>query len=61
MDHELRNWLDVFERKVLTKILGTIKINNCWRRRYNNELIQLYGALDIVLFIRNKQVNMVWS
>jgi hypothetical protein len=28
--------LTVFEREVLRKILGAIKINNCWRRRHNN-------------------------
>jgi hypothetical protein len=52
MGSETGKRLAVFERKVLTKILGTIKINNCWRRRYNNELMQLYGDLDIVSFIR---------
>jgi hypothetical protein len=29
---ETGKWLAVFERKVLRKILRTIKINNCWRR-----------------------------
>jgi hypothetical protein len=52
MGSETGKRLAVFELKVLTKILGTININNCWRRRYNNELMHLYGDLDIVSFIR---------
>jgi hypothetical protein len=52
MSSETGKWLAIFERKVLRKILGAIKINNCWRRRHNNELMQLYGDLDTVSFIR---------
>jgi hypothetical protein len=51
MNSETGKQLAVFERKVLRKILGTIKINNCWRRLHNNELMQLYGDLDTVSFI----------
>jgi hypothetical protein len=32
MSSETGNRLAVFERKVLMKILGAIKVNNCWRR-----------------------------
>jgi hypothetical protein len=48
MSSETGKWLAIFERKVLRKIRGAIKINNCWRRCHNNELMQLYGNLDIV-------------
>jgi hypothetical protein len=51
--------LAVFERKVLRKILGTIKINSCRRRRHNNELTQLYGDLDIVSFIRINRLRWI--
>jgi hypothetical protein len=47
-----------FERKVLGKILGAIKINNCWGR-HNNELMQLYGYLDIVSFIRINRLRWI--
>jgi hypothetical protein len=48
MSSEISKRLAVFERKGLRKILGTIKIINCWRRRHNSELMLLYGDLDIV-------------
>jgi hypothetical protein len=52
MSSEISKRLAVFEQKVLRKLLEAIKINNCWGRRHNNELMQLYGDLDIVSFIR---------
>jgi hypothetical protein len=45
---EISKRLEVFDRKVLRKILGAIQNNNCWIRQHNNELMQLYGDLDIV-------------
>jgi hypothetical protein len=59
MSSETGKWLAVFEMKVLRKLLRTIKINNCWRRRYNNELMKLYGDLDIVLFIRIIRLRLI--
>jgi hypothetical protein len=59
MSSETGKWLTVFEWKVLGKILGAIKINNCWRRRYNNKLMSLYGDLDIVLFIRINRLRWI--
>jgi hypothetical protein len=49
--------LAVFKMKVLRKILGAIKINSCWRRRHNNELMQLYGDIYSLIY-KNKQVKM---
>jgi hypothetical protein len=51
MSSETSKRFAVFKREVLRKILGAKKINNCWRGRHNNELMQLYGDLDIVSFI----------
>jgi hypothetical protein len=59
MSSETGERLAVFERKVLTKIQGAIKINNCWRRRHNNELMQLYGDLDVVSFIRINRLRRI--
>jgi hypothetical protein len=59
MSPEISKRLAVFEQKVLRKILGAIKINNCWRRRYNNELMQLYGDLDAVSFIRINRLRWI--
>jgi hypothetical protein len=38
-----------FERKVSRKMCGGIKVNENWRKRYNKELMQLFGDLDILL------------
>jgi hypothetical protein len=59
MSSETSERLTIFEWKVLRKILGAIKINNCWRRRHKNELMQLYGDLDIVSFIRIKRLRWI--
>jgi len=36
-----------FERKILRRKFGGIKVNENCRKRYNKELMQLYGDLDI--------------
>jgi hypothetical protein len=59
MSSETAKWLAVFERKVLRKILGAIKINNGWIRRHNSELMQLYGDLGIVSFIRINRLRWI--
>jgi hypothetical protein len=38
----------VFERKVPRKIFGPIRHTDQWRRRYNEELYQLYAEPEIV-------------
>ena len=43
---------DAFERKVLRKMFGGIHLNGNWKKRYNKELIQLLGDLDILSFVR---------
>jgi hypothetical protein len=59
MSSETSKRLAVFERKAVRKILGAIKINNCWRRRHNNELIQLYDDLDMISFIRINRLRWI--
>jgi hypothetical protein len=44
--------LSVFERKVLRGIFGGIKVNEKWRKQYNKELMQSFGDLDILSFVR---------
>jgi hypothetical protein len=41
-----------FERKVLRKIFGPIRDTDQWRRRYNEELYQLYVEPNTVKWIR---------
>jgi hypothetical protein len=59
MSSETGKRLAVFEREVLRKLLEAIKINNCWIRRHNNELMQLYGDLGIVSFIRMNRLRWI--
>jgi hypothetical protein len=59
MSSEIGTRLAVFERKVSSKTLGAIQINICWRRRRNNELMQLYGDLYIVSFIRINRLRWI--
>jgi len=35
-----------FERAVLMRMFGGIKVNKNWRTRYNKELMLLFGGLD---------------
>jgi hypothetical protein len=53
------NQLAVLERKILRRIFGAVKINNQWRRRNNNELMQLYGDMDIVSFMRINRLKWI--
>jgi hypothetical protein len=40
--------LAAFERQVLIRMFWGIKVNENWRKRYNKEIIQLFGNLDIL-------------
>ena len=37
-----------FERRVSRRMFGGIKVHENWRRRNNEELLQLFGYLDIL-------------
>ncbi|XP_070138511.1 uncharacterized protein [Drosophila bipectinata] len=39
--------LGVFERKILRKIFGPICVDDVYRIRYNHELYELYGDVDV--------------
>jgi hypothetical protein len=52
---ELR--LAVCERKVLRKIFGPIRNTDQWRRRYDEELYQLYAEPEIVKWIRSARLR----
>jgi hypothetical protein len=49
--------LAVFERKVLRKIYGPIRDPEQWRRRYNEELYQIYAEPEIVKWIRSARLR----
>ena len=41
-------------------MFGGIKVNENWRKRYNEELLQLFGDLDVVM-CQSKSVELDWS
>ena len=52
-------WLAVFERKILRKIIGAVHVEDTWRRRHNNELMEMYGDLDVISFIRLNRLRWI--
>jgi hypothetical protein len=48
-----------FERKVLRRMFGGIKVNENWRKRYNKELMQLFGVLYILSFFRVSRLSLI--
>ena len=48
----LLNMLAAFERQVLRSMFMGIKLNENGRKRYNEELMQLFGDIDTLSFVR---------
>jgi hypothetical protein len=46
LNKDIAKRVAAFERKVLRRIFGGIKVNENWIKRYNKELIQLFRDLD---------------
>ena len=38
---------------------GGIKVSENWRKRYNEELMQVFGDLDILSFVRINRFNCI--
>jgi hypothetical protein len=49
--------LAVFERKIVRKIYGTVKGNELWRIRRNNELEAIIKGENIVRFIKCQRIR----
>jgi len=43
LSKDIAKLLAAFQRNVLGIVFGGIKINENWRKRYNKELMQLFG------------------
>jgi hypothetical protein len=58
---DIAKWLAAIERKVLRRMLVGIEVNENWRKRYNMELMQLFGDLDldILSFVRISRLNWI--
>jgi len=62
MNEGIAKRLAAFARKILIRMFGGNKVNENWRKRYNKELLQLLGDLDIITLIcQNKSVELDWS
>jgi hypothetical protein len=48
LNKDIDKRLAAFEKKVLRRIVGGIKVNENWIKRYNKELVQLLGDIDIL-------------
>jgi hypothetical protein len=42
-------------------MFGEIKVNEDRRKRYDEELMQLFGDLDILSFVRVIRIKLDWS
>ena len=59
LNKDIAEWLAAFERKVLRRMFGGINGNENWRKQYNKELVQLFGDLDILSFVRIRHLNLM--
>ncbi|XP_051858122.1 uncharacterized protein LOC127565084 [Drosophila albomicans] len=49
--------LGVFERKILRKIFGPICVDDVYRIRYNHELYELYGDVDVASRVKSQRLR----
>ena len=59
LDKAIAKRLTTFERKVLRRMYGEIRVSENWRERYNKELMQLFGDTDILSFVRVGRLNWI--
>jgi hypothetical protein len=59
MNKDIAKRLATFERNVLRRMSGRIKVRENWRKRYNKELMQLFGDFDILSFVRVSRWNWI--
>jgi hypothetical protein len=52
LNKDVVKWLTAFEIK-------KFKNNENWRLRLNNELMQLFGDLDVLPFVRMSRLNWI--
>jgi hypothetical protein len=58
LNKDIAKRLATFEIKIVRRMFGGIKVNN-WRKRYDEELMQLFGDLDVLSFVRTVQLNWI--
>jgi len=59
LNKDIANRLAAFEGNVLRRMYERIKLNENWRKRYNKELIRLFGDLDMLSFVKISRLNWI--
>jgi hypothetical protein len=59
MYRDIAEGLAAFGRDVLRRMFGGNKLNGNWRKRYDKELKQLFGDLDVLWFVRIIQLDWI--
>ena len=54
----LNGW-QLLKEKFYEEFLGGINLNENWRKRCNKETMQLFGELDILLFVRISRLDWI--
>jgi hypothetical protein len=49
--------LELFERKILRRILGPICENGDWRKRFSRELYDLYGDSSVIGIVKSTRLR----
>jgi hypothetical protein len=57
LNKDIAKRLATFERKVLRRMSEVIKVNENWRMRHKEKLMQLFGDSDTFSFLRISRVN----
>jgi hypothetical protein len=57
MGHDRENRINLYERKILRRILGPINDNGTWRIRYNKEIYTLYGDPELSTVIKLRRLQ----
>jgi hypothetical protein len=59
IEHIARLLVATYARTVLRRMFVGIKVNENWRKPYNEESMQVFGDLDILLFVRISWFNWI--
>jgi hypothetical protein len=57
LNEDVAERVAIFERMILGRMFGRIKINKNWKKSYNKQRMQLFGDLDIPSFVRVSRLN----
>jgi hypothetical protein len=59
VNEDIAKWLAAFEGKVLRRMSGGITVNENWRKRYSEDLLRLFGDLEIIPLVGISRLNWI--